>query len=341
VFYLGVDVSKGTLSVNLRDTSKGTPLWTNKNISNTERGFAQIADTAINKIVAKGYERPFTVFIGMESTGVYGERLAHYFYGKREEGFVVYVLNPMAVRAFAKSTMTKNKNDSVDAQVIASYMSVAVPQGIVSSWVAPSAEEIRLTELSKRREELVGIRAEEKQRLEKHRQKAQPDDEVVGSVEGLIRHLSDEIERIEKKISDHVGKHPKLKSNIELMRSIPGIGEVASVIIQSETGGLDKFASAKQLTSYVGLSPQEHTSGTSVHKKSHIGKRGNPRVRRVMFMCAMVASRRNPVIKTFYERLLARGKGKKVAIAACMRKLLHILWGVVKNGKEFDPEYAK
>ncbi|GHV42692.1 IS110 family transposase [Synergistales bacterium] len=340
MFYLGVDVSKKTLSVYLKDTRKDNAVWTNKSVSNDEKGFAVIADTVIKKI-SKVCTEPFTVAIGMESTGVYGERLAYYFQEHMSENFTVYVLNPMAVHSFAKSSMTKNKNDAVDAQVIASYMSMAIPGKIVSPWIAPSEDEVILNALSKRREELVGMRTEEQNRLEKQENKANSSDDVVGSVQRSIEYLDDEITRIEKGIRDHVDKNPGMKNDLDLMRSIPGIGDVTSVVIESETGGLSNFSSARQLTAYVGLSPVEHTSGTSVYKRSHISKRGNARIRHVLYMCAMVAVRVNPMIRSFYERLVARGKSKKLAIVACMRKLLHILWSVIKHNRKFDPAYAK
>jgi transposase len=331
---------KKLFSVYLKDIRKDNAVWTNKSVSNDEKGFAAIADTVMKKI-AKNCTEPFTVAIGMESTGVYGERLAYYFHKHCCKNFTVYVLNPMAVHSFAKSAMTKNKNDAVDAQVIASYMSHAIPDKIVSPWVAPCEEEVILNALSKRREELVGMRTEEQNRLEKQENKANTSEDVVDSVQRSIEYLDDEIVQIEKRIRDHVDKNPDMKNDIELMRSIPGIGEVTSVVIESETGGLSNFTSARQLTAYAGLTPVEHTSGTSVYKRSHISKRGNARIRHVLYMCAMVAVRVNPIIKSFYERLVTKGKSKKLAIVACMRKLLHILWSVIKHDRKFDPAYAK
>jgi transposase len=281
MFYIGVDVSKKTLSVYLKDSHKDNPLWTNKSVPNDAKGFALIADTAMKKI-AKVCAEPFTVAIGMESTGVYGERLAYYFHEHQSENFTVYVLNPMSVHAFAKSVRAKNKNDAVDAQVIASCMAMAISEKVVSPWVAPPKEEIILNALSKRREELVNMRTQEQNRLEKHENKANASDGVVDSVQRFIKYLDDEISRIQKSIDDHVDKNPGMKNNIELMRSIPGIGEITSVVIESETAGLRNFSSAKQLVSYAGLAPVEHTSGASVYKPSHISKRGNSRIRHVL-----------------------------------------------------------
>ncbi len=226
VFYLGIDVSKRSLAVNLKDPSKGNALWTNKSLPNNEKGFALIAETAVRKIAAKGYAVPFTIVVGMESTGVYGERLAYYFYERRAEGFCVYVLNPAGVRSFAKSAMTKNKNDAVDAHIIASYLSAAVPQGVVYAWVPPTPEEARLRALSKRREELVNLRTQEKNRLEKLGGQFCPPATVVSSVESVIEHVETEIQQIEKEISNHIDRHPGLKTDVDLMRGIPGLRRV-------------------------------------------------------------------------------------------------------------------
>jgi transposase len=293
------------------------------------------------KKAAKASAGPFTVAVGMESTGVYGERAAYYFHGDCRGIFSVYILNPMAVRPFAKSTMAKNKNDAVDAHVIASYLSVALQENIALPWVAPPEEEKTLSAMSKRREELTLMLTEERNRLEKLENQAVPSERMLQSVMRSIDFLVSEIRLIENEIEIHVRKTPGVKSSVELMRSIPGIGDVASVVIESETNGLSKFTGVRQLTAYVGLVPEEHSSGASVLKRSRISKRGNARIRHVLYMCAISAIRFNPVIKNFYERLAARGKKKKVAIVACMRKLLHIIWGVVKKGKAFDFSYGR
>ena len=335
VFFLGIDVSKNSLSAHLRAQSKDNPLWSNKNVPNTEGGFRLIEETALKKI-RKLCNEPFTVAIGMESPGVYGERLAHYFYGRG--GFAVYVLNPAAVRSFARSAMARNKNDSADAGAIASYMLLAMPERIVAPWAAPLPEESLLNGLSRRRDELVSMRTMENNRLEKWKNKAEPSDEGLSSIERSVAFLEGEIKKIEAMIKGHIDSHPGIRKNTGLMRTIPGIGETCSVVIESQTNGLSKFTKVRQLTAYAGLSVTEHASGTSVMKRPHIDKRGNSRIRRVLYMCAVSAIRANPVIKDFYSRLLGRGKCKKLAIVACMRKLLHIIWGVVKHGRAFSPE---
>ena len=318
MFFLGVDVSKKTLSVVLTD-HKDKTLWSNKSIPNDETGFKKLVETVIKNASKKAGKEEYSIAAGMESTGVYGERLAYYLNGNSHNGRIVtYVLNPAAVRAFGNSVMAPNKNDSADAQLIASYLSMAVTKEQISPWKAPSPEGRALRELSSRREELTDLHASECNRLEKLECMQAPPEEI----------------------EEHIDDDPCMSEDIELLRSIPGIGDVTSVTLQGESDGLINFASVKGLVSFVGIAPREHTSGTSVFKKSKISRRGNSRIRHRLYMATLVAARVNPVIKEFYERLLNRGKCKKLALVACMRKMLHIIWGVMKNRKRFDPCYS-
>ena len=340
MFFLGVDVSKKTLSVVLTD-HKDKILWSNKSISNDEVGFKKLVETVIKNTSKKAGKEEYSIAAGMESTGVYGERLAYYLNGNSQDGRIVtYVLNPAAVRAFGNSVMAPNKNDSADAQLIASYLSMAVTKEQISPWKAPSPEGRALRELSRRREELTELHASECNRLEKLECMQEPPEAIVRNVREHICYLKDSIHILEKEIEEHIDDDPCMREDIELLRSIPGIGDVTSVTLQGESDGLNNFQSVKGLVSFVGIAPSEHTSGTSVFKRSKISRRGNSSIRHHLYMATLVAARVNPVIKEFYERLLNRGKCKKLALVACMRKMLHIIWGVMKHRKRFDPCYS-
>ena len=340
MFFLGVDVSKKTLSVKLCD-QKDKVLWSNASISNDEMGFKRLVNRAIEQASKRSGKKEYSIYAGMESTGVYGERLAYYLDGNSHEGRIItYILNPAAVRAFGNSVASPNKNDSADAYLIASYLSMAVPKGHISPWKAPSPEGRVLRELSRRRDELIGLLMSECNRLEKLESSQEPSWEIVQNVKELVSYLKDSIHSLEKETEEHIDSHSRMREDIELLRSIPGIGEVTSVTLQGESDGLKNFASAKKLVSFVGIAPCEHTSGTSVHKRSKMSRRGNARIRHHLYMATLVATQVNPVIKEFYERLLNRGKCKKLALVACMRKMLHIIWGVMKHRQRFDPCYS-
>lgn len=340
IFYLGVDVSKSSLAVTLIDQHDKI-LWSNKSIANTANGFEKLAEQILKHAFKKSNGQIFTVYLGMESTGIYGEQLAYFFHNRKAEGhFVLYVLNPMAVRAYAKASLELNKNDATDARIIASYLSIAIAKKQIMPWAPPSEEEHRLRALSRRRSELVHLFTSEKNRLEKLENMANPSEEVVKSVKELIQYLQNAITALETDISDHITHYPKLKENDELLQSIPGVGKVTSMTLLGEAGDLSQFSTVKQLTSFVGLAPMEFSSGSSVWKRSKISRRGNAKIRQCLYMAAMVAVRINPVLRRFYERLLNQGKCKNVALIASMRKMLHLIWGVLKNRRLFDTQYA-
>jgi transposase len=236
--------------------------------------------------------------------------------------------------------MDVNKNDQADARGIASFLSVAIARGQISPWQAPSEEERTLRALSRRREELVHLLTSEKNRLEKLDNMASPSEEVIKSVQEHIQYLKAAIANIAEDIDAHINTHPTLKRNSEFLRSIPGIGEVSTATVLGEAGDISKFEGVKQFTSFVGIAPMEYTSGSSVFKRSRISRRGNARIRHCLYMATMIAVRINPVLREFYKRLLERGKGKKVALIASMRKLLHVIWGVLKNQSMFEPQYC-
>ena len=340
MFFLGVDVSKKTLSVVLTD-QKDKKLWSNKSIPNNEQGFKKLVETVIKNVSGKAEKEEYSIAAGMESTGVYGEQLAYYLTNQSHNGKIVtYVLNPASVRAFGISIMAPNKNDSADAQLISSYLSMAITKDQISPWKAPSTESRILKELSRRRDDLVKLLTSEYNRLEKLEYMQEPSGAVVENVKEHIAYLNETIRSMEKEIETHIDDNPHMHDDIELLKSIPGIGEVTSATLQGESGGLSNFTSAKGLVSFVGIAPSEHTSGTSVFKHPKINRHGNSRMRHHLYMATLVATRVNPVIKEFYERLQNRGKCKKLALVACMRKMLHIIWGVIKNRKSFDPCYS-
>lgn len=338
--YLGVDVSKKTLAAALLDQNDKT-LWTSKSLPNSTAGFAKLMECVTRVAAKKSTDGDYVVEAGMEATGVYGEQLAYYMNDNNDRGRIrTYILNPASVKAYGETVLAPNKNDAADAKLIASYMSMSVPKGQISPWKAPSPEERELRELSRRRDELMYLRIEELNRREKLRHMNKVPHALLDDINSHINYLDEAISSMEKAINEHIDNEPKQKEDIGLLKSIPGIGDVNSVTLKSEMIDIERFESAKNLVSFVGIAPREHSSGTSVHRRPRISRRGNARIRHHLFMAALVAIRVNPAIKEFYDRLLKRKKSKKQAIVASMRKLLNIIWAVLKNRKAFAPQYA-
>lgn len=324
-FFLGIDVAKKTLSAVLTDQG-GKSQWSSKSVPNNESGFNKLMESVKKTARRKSGGDSYSISAGMEATGVYGEKLAYYLNDNNDGGRIsVYELNPYAVKAFRDSIMGQNKNDGVDAKVIAAYMSVAIARRQITPWVAPSREARQLKELSRRRSELSAFLTEESNRLEKLMNTHEPSALINESLCGHISYIKEAIKAIEQEIECLIDKNDDLRGDIELLRSIPGVGQVSSVTVKGEIGDITRFSGVKGLVSFVGVAPREYTSGTSVHRHPGIGRRGNVRMRAHLYMASLVASQVNPIIREFYNRLLKKGKSKKLALIACVRKLLHII----------------
>ncbi|WP_250126183.1 transposase [Chroococcidiopsis sp. CCMEE 29] len=164
---------------------------------------------------------------------------------------------------------------------------------------------------------------------------------VQESIKAHVQFLEGEIAKTQQFIQEHFNQFPELKSQRDLLTSIPGVGDQTAASILAEIGSIDTFESARQLAAYSGLTPRERTSGTSVRGKTSLSRIGNSRVRKALFMPALTATQYNPILHDLWERLLKRGKTKMVALGAVMRKLLHLVFGVFKSRKTFDPNYGK
>jgi len=160
--------------------------------------------------------------------------------------------------------------------------------------------------------------------------------EVLASLNKSVGFLKGEIDRLLAQVNDHIEKHPGLRADRELLTSIPGIGELTAAWIIAELPDVRMIGSAQSAAAYAGLSPREYSSGTSVHHRTHLSKRGNVYLRRAMYMPAMAAARYNPAVKALYDRLIAEGRPRMVAIGAAMRKLLMLAYGVLRSRKEFQ-----
>ena len=163
---------------------------------------------------------------------------------------------------------------------------------------------------------------------------------IQPSIKAVLATIKVEIKAVERMISDHIDRHPDLKNQSNLLDSIPGIGVATISRLIAFVGDVNRFDDAKALAAFVGLNPTVHQSGSSVRGKSRLSKKGNATIRKALYMPAVVARRYNPIIKEFAQRLKKAGKSNMLIIGAVMRKLLHIIYGVLKSGKPFDANYA-
>ncbi|MBD3671260.1 MAG: IS110 family transposase [Gammaproteobacteria bacterium] len=313
---LGIDISKKKFDVALFRSGK----LKHKSFHNDKHGFEYLAKWLADHQATKAH-------VCMESSGVYGEDLAEFLY---DSGFQVSIVNPARVKGYAQSELKRSKTDKQDAGLIARFCAAHRPE----PW-QPQAKEIRqLRDLVRRLEALNDMRQQELNRLEA----------AVGIVEEqLNRHISyleKEIKETKALINQHIDNHPTLKNKKQLLESIPGIGEVTINVILSEFSDISQFRNAKALAAFICVAPRVRQSGTSLRERGMMSKMGRRALRKAFFMPALVAMRYNPSIIELNQRLTEAGKPKMAIVGASMRKLIHIIYGVLKNEVPYDANYA-
>ncbi len=313
---VGVDIAKKKFDVALLIKDK----LKHKVFTNTQEGFTEL----LSWLKKQGVDH---VHACLEASSTYGEGLATFLY---DAGQNVSIVNPARVKGFARSELLRTKNDKVDSGLIARFCSVMRPE----LWV-PLAPEIKtLQALVRRVDALLVMRTQELNRIEATHEM------VVFSVEKHIAYLDDAIKKLKKQIADHIKHHPELKTKRDLLHSIPGIGEATIAAILAELALFKTCERVQKVVAYIGLAPREFTSGSSIKGKPRLCKMGNARMRKALYMPSLVAMQCNPVIMSFSRRLMERGKNGKVIVCAVMRKLVHIIVGVLKSGRPFDPKVA-
>lgn len=314
---LGIDIAKQRVEVALLVEGKGK--IKNKSFKNAPDGFESLA-LWLRKL---GIERVQTC---MEATGNYGEDLAIYLH---EAGHTVSVVNPARIKGFAQSELIRTKTDKIDAGIIARFCLAMRPE----SWTPPSHEIRTLRALVRRVDNLIGMLTQEKNRL------GSAHESVIPLIKEHISYLDKEIERVRDQIDNLIDRDPNLRQKKDLLASIPGIGKATIPVILAELDKLEKFKHVRELVAFIGLAPKETLSGSSIKGKPRLCKTGNARLRKALYMPALVSIQCNPLMIAFYNRLKAKGKNGKVIVCAIMRKLVHIIFGILKSGKKYDPNY--
>lgn len=325
MFYIGIDVSKLKLDCMLlvdidRDKRKS------KTVPNTVDGVKTLIQWC-----AKQGAQAHEVHAVMEATGPYHEQAATSLF---DAGVTVSIVNPANVHDFGRALAINSKTDKLDSLVLARYGVAVKP----AAWQPPPAPVRELRALLGRLEALTKDQRREINRQEKL-QSGGASTLVESSIEKSLDFYAVEIQRLEKAVKDHIDRHPDLKGDRKLLESIPGVGIKVSRTMLAIMH-THRFKSAESLAAYVGLVPVQRQSGTSLNGRSHLSKVGPANIRGVLYMASVVAAHHNPHIKALYQRLLARGKAKMAAIGACMRKLVHLCFGVLKTQQPYRSDSA-
>ncbi|MEX2474030.1 IS110 family transposase, partial [Marinobacter sp.] len=266
------------------------------------------------------------VFICLEATGPYSESVALFL---ADAGWLVSVVNPARVKGFAQSQLSRNKTDEADAYLLARFAGSAE----LEAWQPPSPEQRELRALVERLQALEAMRQQELNRLEALDHA--PKSSVTAMVKDHVVWLDKQIAQIESDINDHIVGHPQLKDDAELIKSIPGIGPKTVARVLAYLGDVRRFRDAKALAAFIGVTPRQKQSGT-VKGRTMISRTGHAGARKALYMPGLVAIRHNPVIKAMAERLREKGLAPKAVVGASMRKLAHLIYGVVVSGTSFN-----
>jgi transposase len=318
---VGIDVSKNKLDVALLVGGKVK----SKVLDNSTAGHQQLIDWLVKSKAALD-----ELHVCMEATGVYFEPVACTLHAA---GIRVSVVNPACIKGFGHSENLRNKNDAIDAALIARYCAAMTP----ALWVPPPLEQRQLRAWTLRIQSLKDFRQQESNRLEAQSVTGMMD--VIAHIKTHIAWLDAEIKKLEKDIDDHINRHPSLKHDADLMRSIPGLGAATVARILGQIGDVRRFESAKAFAAFLGVTPKQRTSGTSLRGRTMISRTGSSALRAALFMPSLVARKHNPILNRFAERLLATGMAKQAVILAVMHKLAHLVYGVIHNETPFDPNF--
>lgn len=323
---LGIDVSKARLDVALL-RADGRRLYSRK-LANSAQGAQRLLAWACRKRQVA----PAEVRVIVEATGPYHETLASTLH---EAGATVIIANPKRVRDYAQGLGLLSKTDALDARALAYYGADPQVLARLTPWQPPAPEMRTLRALCERLAAVEQDLSRERNRQEKAQASAAPAP-IRDSLQRSLRALRAERDRLKQAIEDHYDQHPGLREQRALLQTIPAVGEASADRMLCVLGAR-AFGSARQAAAFCGLVPRRHESGATVRAPAHLSKQGDARLRAVLYMAAVVASRHNAELRTIYQRLLARGKCKMSALGALMRRLVHLAYGVLKHHTAYNP----
>jgi transposase len=314
---VGIDVSKLKLDICVVGGGK----FKSKVFGNSLDGHTQLKDWLTERNL------PSDTPVVLEATGPYSEEVAR---ALVEAGWRVSMVNPARVKGFGASQLTRNKTDKADAKLLAIF----AQRSDLQLWIPPSDAIRELHALVERLQALQDMRQQERNRLEALTASSPP--RVARMVDEHIVWLTSQIQKIQSDIDDHIDRNPDLQRDATLIQSIPGCGKKSIAQFLAYIGDVRRFKSAKALAAFIGVTPQQRQSGTSINGRTMISRAGHAAARRSLYMPGLVAKRHNPVIRMMAQRLQQRGMSPKAIVGASMRRLVHLIYGVIKSGKPFD-----
>ena len=309
----GVDISKDVFDV---QNSKGDYFQ----LSNDEQGFKEF-----KKKLEKG------ALVVMEATGYYHYCLAQYLY---KQGYLVSVVNPLSVKRFIQMKLSKIKTDKSDAKAIYEYAAL----NKVPLYTAKDESQAECLQLIRLTAIYIKQRTALKNKIHGEKTLGIPSKAVYHSLNRSLKSIAKEITVLEERLTGLVKDHQQ--SQLTLLKSIPGLGIKTAIMLIVMTDGFKRFENAKQLCSYAGITPIIRESGSSVRGRSRISKMGNQKLRNLLFLCSFSACKYNKACRDLYDRIVAKGKSKKLALIAVANKLLKQAFAIAKSGIPYDQTFV-
>lgn len=327
----GIDISQKELVVALGRMYEDLTcqIYAYKPFNNNSKGFELLL-----KWVKKLTDTNLEVSYVMEATGVYHEKLAYYLCSN--DRYVSIVL-PNKISNYARTLDVKTVTDKTASEAICLF-------GLerkLETWHPADPVLKQMRQLVRERDQLVQTRTVAKNQLHAEQAEATPLKNSVNRFKKQIQFLNKQILEIESEVNVLVRSNKNIKANVELLTSIPGVGQLTASTVLAETNGFDLIRNKKQLTSYAGLDVKEKQSGTSVKGKAKISKRGNKNLRKAMYLPSLVAIRHDERFKAIFARLVMKDGLKKKASVAIQRKLLELMYTLYKKQEKYDKNYLQ
>ena len=313
---VGLDVSKATLAVCYQVDEMVKHL----EVSNNKAGFQQL-------VKACGAQCRFV----MEATGTYNLALAYYLH---EQGGEVAVLNPLVIKRFIQMHLSKGKSDRKDAQWLLRYGQ----QQPVKVWQPDETTLVECRQLEQVNEQLLKQKTMVSNSLEALQRQPVISKLALKRLQQMLKTLTQQVALVEVELLTLLER--RFAAEMTLLCSIPGIGRKTAGMLLLFAGGFTRFDNYRQVIALAGLSPREHTSGTSIRGKVRITKMGGGLIRGKLFMCSFSAKKTNAACAALFDRLVAKGKNKKLALIAVCNKLLKQAFAIVKSGVPYQTDFS-
>lgn len=324
--FVGIDVAASSLMV--CDWVVGQGAARPFTVEQSPTGYATLARHLRQQGVA-----PEQILIVLEATGAYWMRVATYL---AEQGYVLSVINPAQAHHFARALLKRAKTDTLDAQLLAELAATLQPE----PWQPPPAVYEELRQRLTQRDSLVALRQQVRNQLHALQQHPVVVAAVVARTQQLLATLEAQITQVEQELHAVLQQDEAWAQAAARLQSIPGVGLITTGWLLVATLACTACAGPAAATAYAGLAPLPRQSGSSLNAPATIGHGGHTRLRTALYQATLSATRFNPAVAAFYQRLRAAGKPTKVARCAAARKLLHIAWAVVTKDQDWDPAYG-